>query len=87
MPPQYLAVYEICALICAVGTEQEIFTVDELSTKFSLDRITKSPAVFDKVGWARMCDLIHLAWDCNEFAYAQCGLACLSTSGFWMLLR
>ncbi|KAG2490199.1 hypothetical protein HYH03_011326 [Edaphochlamys debaryana] len=35
------------------GTEQEIFSIDELSTKFSLDRITKSPAVFDKVklGW------------------------------------
>eukprot|EP00210_Caulerpa_lentillifera_P009538 g9096.t1 len=30
------------------GTEQEIFTVDELQEKFSLDRITKSAAVFDK---------------------------------------
>eukprot|EP00798_Chlamydomonas_sp_ICE-L_P030708 gene30708-35735_t len=30
------------------GTEQEIFTVEELHQKFSLDRITKSPAVFDK---------------------------------------
>ena len=28
---------------------QEIFTVNELSQKFSLDRITKSAAVFDKV--------------------------------------
>ncbi len=28
---------------------QEIFTLDELSGKFSLERITKSPAVFDKV--------------------------------------
>lgn len=35
------------------GTEQEIFTVEELYKKFGLDRITKSPAVFDKVklGW------------------------------------
>jgi len=35
------------------GTEQEIYTVDDLSSKFSLDRITKSPAVFDRVklGW------------------------------------
>jgi glutamyl-tRNA synthetase len=35
------------------GTEQEIFTVDELSEKFALDRITKSGAVFDKtkLGW------------------------------------
>ncbi|MEW5305233.1 MAG: hypothetical protein WDW36_007789 [Sanguina aurantia] len=31
------------------GTEQEIYTVEELSSKFGLDRITKSPAVFDKV--------------------------------------
>lgn len=35
------------------GTEQEIFTRDELYAKFSLDRITKSAAVFDKtkLGW------------------------------------
>ncbi|KXZ47875.1 hypothetical protein GPECTOR_32g488 [Gonium pectorale] len=35
------------------GTEQEIFSVDELTTKFGLERITKSAAVFDKVklGW------------------------------------
>ncbi len=30
------------------GTEQEIFTVEELCDKFALDRITKSGAVFDK---------------------------------------
>lgn len=30
------------------GTEQEIFTEEELCEKFSLDRITKSGAVFDK---------------------------------------
>jgi glutamyl-tRNA synthetase len=29
------------------GTEQEIFSMDELVAKFSLDRIQKSPAVFD----------------------------------------
>ncbi|GLC33308.1 hypothetical protein PLESTB_000347800 [Pleodorina starrii] len=35
------------------GTEQEIFSVEELTTKFGLERITKSAAVFDKVklGW------------------------------------
>ncbi len=35
------------------GSEQEIFSIDELSQRFSLERITKSPAVFDKVklGW------------------------------------
>ncbi|KAF6253056.1 non-discriminatory gln-glu-trna synthetase [Scenedesmus sp. NREL 46B-D3] len=31
------------------GTEQEIYTVDELTQAFALDRITKSAAVFDKV--------------------------------------
>lgn len=30
------------------GTEQEIFTVDELIKKFSLDRVQKSPARFDE---------------------------------------
>lgn len=35
------------------GTDKEIFTVDELVRLFSLDRITKSPAVFDmtKLRW------------------------------------
>eukprot|EP00878_Enallax_costatus_P001066 GHUV01001203.1.p1 GENE.GHUV01001203.1~~GHUV01001203.1.p1 ORF type:complete len:561 (+),score=128.11 GHUV01001203.1:107-1789(+) len=35
------------------GTEKEIYTVDELTHAFDLDRITKSAAVFDKVklGW------------------------------------
>ncbi|KAF8072358.1 Glutamate--tRNA ligase [Scenedesmus sp. PABB004] len=31
------------------GTEQEIYTVDELTQAFELERITKSAAVFDKV--------------------------------------
>ncbi|MDB5163122.1 MAG: gltX [Candidatus Saccharibacteria bacterium] len=30
------------------GTEQEIFTIDELLEKFSLDRVQKSPARFDE---------------------------------------
>ena len=30
------------------GTEQEIYAPQELTAKFSLDRITKSAAVFDK---------------------------------------
>lgn len=35
------------------GTEQEIFSIEELQEKFTLDRITKSGAVFDKtkLGW------------------------------------
>ena len=35
------------------GTEQEVYTLDELKQKFSLDRITKSGAVFDrtKLSW------------------------------------
>jgi hypothetical protein len=36
------------------GSEQEIYTVGELTQAFSLDRITKSPAVFDKVKLAWM---------------------------------
>lgn len=31
------------------GTEKEIYTVDELTQAFDLQRITKSAAVFDKV--------------------------------------
>ncbi|MBB6451433.1 nondiscriminating glutamyl-tRNA synthetase [Geomicrobium halophilum] len=30
------------------GSEEEIFTMDELIEKFSLDRVSKAPAVFDK---------------------------------------
>lgn len=35
------------------GTEQEIYTTDELKEKFGVDRINKSPAVFDvvKLNW------------------------------------
>lgn len=35
------------------GTEQEVFSAEELSAKFSVERITKSPAVFDrtKLSW------------------------------------
>lgn len=35
------------------GSEQEIFTRDEIVQRFSLDRITKSPAIFDmtKLRW------------------------------------
>eukprot|EP00884_Botryococcus_braunii_P019045 jgi/Botrbrau1/5824/Bobra.0366s0009.1 len=35
------------------GTEKEIYQVEELQEAFNLDRITKSPAVFDKtkLGW------------------------------------
>lgn len=36
------------------GTEQEIFNTEELQEKFSLDRITKSAAVFDKTKLAWM---------------------------------
>lgn len=35
------------------GTEQEVYSLDELKQKFSLDRVTKSGAVFDrtKLAW------------------------------------
>lgn len=36
------------------GSEQEIYTVEQLTAAFDLSRITKSPAVFDKVKLAWM---------------------------------
>jgi glutamyl-tRNA synthetase len=35
------------------GTEDEIFTVDQIIQKFSIDRVTKSGAIFDqtKLQW------------------------------------
>jgi glutamyl/glutaminyl-tRNA synthetase len=36
------------------GSEKEIYSVEELQQAFTLDRITKSPAVFDKVKLAWM---------------------------------
>ncbi|KAL1528341.1 hypothetical protein AB1Y20_009695 [Prymnesium parvum] len=43
----------LCNLGWNDGTDKEIYTVDELIEAFSLDRITKSPAVFDmkKLRW------------------------------------
>ena len=43
----------LCLLGWNDGTDKEIYTVDELVEAFSLDRITKSPAVFDmkKLRW------------------------------------
>jgi glutamyl-tRNA synthetase len=44
------------------GTEQEIYSVDELTQAFALDRITKSAAVFDKVKLSWMNGQ-HLRWE------------------------
>jgi len=43
----------LCNLGWNDGTDQEIYTVDELVAAFSLNRVTKSPAVFDmkKLRW------------------------------------
>jgi len=43
----------LCLLGWNDSTDQEIYTVDELVQAFSLDRVTKSPAVFDmkKLRW------------------------------------
>lgn len=43
----------LCLLGWNDGTDKEIYTVDELIEAFSLDRVTKSPAVFDmkKLRW------------------------------------
>jgi len=50
--PQAMINY-LCLLGWNDGTDQEIYTVDELVEAFTLDRITKSPAVFDqkKLRW------------------------------------
>jgi len=61
----------LCLLGWNDNTDKEIYTVDELVEAFSLDRVTKSPAVFDmkKLRWIngqhlralpqeRLCDLI-----------------------------
>lgn len=47
------------------GTEQEIFSLDELVRQFSLDRIGKSGAVFnrDKLDWINGCYLRQLTAD------------------------
>jgi hypothetical protein len=49
------------------GTEQEIFSVPELTSKFSLDRITKSAAVFDKASSEASMHVLG----------CTCGQACL----------
>jgi len=50
--PQAMVNY-LCLLGWNDSTDQEIYTVDELIEKFSLERVTKSPAVFDikKLRW------------------------------------
>jgi len=50
--PQAMVNY-LCLLGWNDSTDQEIYTVDELTAKFSLERVTKSPAVFDikKLRW------------------------------------
>jgi glutamyl-tRNA synthetase len=56
------------------GTEQEIFSVDELIEKFSLDRVQKSPARFDEKRllwlngqWIRRLSLDDLYSRCQNF--------------------
>lgn len=50
--PQAMINY-LCLLGWNDGTDKEIYTVDELVDAFSLERVTKSPAVFDikKLNW------------------------------------
>mmetsp|Transcript_22994 Transcript_22994/g.75089 ORF Transcript_22994/g.75089 Transcript_22994/m.75089 type:complete len:554 (+) Transcript_22994:1-1662(+) len=50
--PQAMLNY-LCLLGWNDSTDQEIYSVDELAAAFSLDRVTKSPAVFDlkKLNW------------------------------------
>ncbi|MBP7820869.1 glutamate--tRNA ligase [Candidatus Saccharibacteria bacterium] len=56
------------------GTEQEIFTKDELIEKFSLDRVQKSGAKFDEKRllwmngqWIRKIDINDLYDRCNDY--------------------
>jgi len=56
------------------GTEQEIFTKDELIEKFSLDRVQKSGAKFDEKRllwmngqWIRKIDINDLYNRCNDY--------------------
>jgi glutamyl-tRNA synthetase len=56
------------------GTEQEVFSVDELIEKFSLDRVQKSPARFDEKRllwlngqWMRRLTLDDLYARCENF--------------------
>ena len=68
------------------GTTREIFSLDELVDAFSLERITKSPAVFDKakLGWvngqhlralppAEACALLGAAWAADGLVAAPSG--------------
>jgi glutamyl-tRNA synthetase len=68
------------------GTTREIFSLDELVDAFSLERITKSPAVFDKakLGWvngqhlralppAEACALLGAAWASDGLVSAPSG--------------
>ena len=59
------------------GSEQEIYSVDELAGAFSLERITKSAAVFDKA---------KLSWMNGQHLRALGAeqLAALVVDGVWM---
>lgn len=60
------------------GTEQEIFSLDELKTVFTAERLNKSPAIFDitKLTWMNGCYLRNLsAEDFHQLAmpwYDKC---------------
>ena len=56
------------------GSEQEIFTMEELQQAFSIDRITKSAAVFDKakLSWMNGQHLRALPPDRVRCAFSSC---------------
>jgi len=91
--PQAMINY-LCLLGWNDGTDKEIYTVDELVQAFSLDRITKSPAVFDmkKLRWingqhlralpkAELTGLISQQWaEAKTFAADAPGASAFATA-------
>lgn len=65
------------------GTEQEVYSLDELKQKFSLDRITKSGAVFDrtKLSWMNGQHLKLLPHDQVIFHTTGCLPVLLASTG------
>ena len=63
-----------------MGSAQELFSAQELQEKFSLERITKSAAVFDKTKLSWMNGQYLRALPDEEVGPSQCLLVTLLTS-------
>ncbi|AGK99918.1 glutamate--tRNA ligase [Desulfoscipio gibsoniae] len=62
------------------GTEEEVFTLDQLKEQFSLERVSKSPAVFDleKLNWLNGSYIRHSPMD----RLAELALPYLQKAGY-----